>query len=56
MKIKYTMPGYMPITDIGYKYNYQKVPSFVNTVDAWNTKSGISYLYKYPGHFYDVVI
>ena len=50
------VPGERPLLAIGYKYNSQKVLSFVATVGAGNTSLGIPYLSKYPNQFYNVSI
>ena len=45
------MPRDRPIIAIGYKYNAQKVLSFIATEVVGSTKAGIDYLSKYPGPF-----
>ena len=50
-KIKSLVPRYRPLTSIGYKYNEQKVISFIDTEDTGITKSGILYLSHYPYPF-----
>ena len=50
------VPGERPIMYIDYKYNMQKVLSFIATEDAGSTKAGISYLSKYPDPFATVSI
>ena len=44
------------LIDIGYKYNTQKVLSFIVTDDAWITKAGHTYLYKHPDKYSNVAI
>ena len=44
------------LIDIGYKYNTQKVLSFIVTDDAWITKAGHIYLYKHPDKYSNVAI
>ena len=44
LKIKYVVPRDRPIITIGYKYNTQKVLSFVAIEDPRSIKSGILYL------------
>ena len=46
----------MPLIAIGYKYNARKVLSFIVTDNAGSTKTGISYLSKYPDQFTNVAI
>ena len=46
---RHMVPGERRILAIGYKYNYQKVQSFVSTVGAGSTALGIPCLSKYPG-------
>ena len=48
LKINYLVPGDMPMISISYKYNAQKVLSWIATKDAGRRKSGITYLFKYP--------
>ena len=50
------VPGERPPIYIGYKYNYQKVLSFVSTVGLGRTTLGITYLSKYPDQFSNVSI
>ena len=50
------VPMGSPIMSIGYKYNTWKVIYFIATEEAWNTKAGINYLYKYPEPLYNVAI
>ena len=45
------VPGCRTLIDTGYKYNTWKVLYFIVTEDEGSIKSGIPYLYKYPGHF-----
>ena len=47
--------GRPPIA-IGYKYNARKVLSFIVTDNAGSTKTGISYLSKYPDQSTNVAI
>ena len=56
LRSKPMLPGYRPIIVIGYKYNVQKVLSFIVTDNAWSTKTGIPYLSKYPDQFTNVAI
>ena len=41
---------------MGYKYNAQKVLSFIATDNAGSTNTGIAYLSKYPDQFTNVII
>ena len=50
------VPGDRPLIAIGYKYNARKVLSFIVTDNVGITKTGISYLYKYPDQFTNVSI
>ena len=50
------VPGYMPLIAIGYKYNAQKVLSFIVTYNEGITKTGITFLSKYPDQFTNVAI
>ena len=50
------VPGGRPFIAIGYKYNLQKVLSFIVTDNAGSTKTGIPYLSKYPDQFTNVSI
>ena len=45
-----------PIIAIGYNYNARKVLSVIVTDNAVITKTGISYLSKYPDQFTNVAI
>ena len=56
LRSKHMVPGDRPLIYIGYKYNAQKVLSFVFTDNAWSTKTGIPCLSKYPEQFTNVVI
>ena len=53
---KPVVPGERPILAIGYKYNCQKVLSFVDTVGAESTMLDINYLSNYPDQFSNVSI
>ena len=50
------VPGDKPLVAIGYKYNAQKVLSLIFTDNAGSTKTGITYLSKYPDQFNNVSI
>ena len=50
------VPGGRPLIAIGYKYNAQKVISFIVTDNAGITETGITYLSKYPDEFTNVAI
>ena len=50
------VPGGSPLISIGYKYNAQKVLSFIVTDNAGSTKTGIPYLSKYPDQFTNAAI
>ena len=56
LRSKPVMPGGGPLIDIGYKYNTQKVLSFITTADTDSKKSGIPFLFKYPEPYHNVVI
>ena len=45
-----------PLIVISYKYNTRKVISLIATEDTGITKSGITYLHKYPDQFSNAVI
>ena len=48
--------GERPLLNIGFKYNYCMVISFVATEDVVSTKSGTTYLYNYPDQFNNVSV
>ena len=48
--------GGRPLIAIGYKYNMQKVLSFIVTEKSGSTQSGIPYLSKYFDQFTNVAI
>ena len=48
--------GDKPLIAIGYKYNAQKVLSFIVTDKSGSTKTGIPYLSKYPDQFTNIAI
>ena len=50
------VPGGRPLIAIGYKYNTQKVLSFIVTDNAGMAQKGIPYLSKYPGQLTTVAI
>ena len=50
------VPGDKPLIAFGYKYNGQKVLSFIVTDNSGSTKTGIPYLSKYPDQFTNVAI
>ena len=50
------VPRDRPLISIGYKYNLWKVLYFIVTDNVGSTKTGISYLYKYPDQFTNVSI
>ena len=56
LRSKPMVPGDSPLIYIGYKYNVQKVLSFIITYNAGITKTGIPYLSKYPDQFTNVAI
>ena len=56
LRSKPMVPGYRPLIAIGYKYNARKVLSFIVTENAGSTKTGITYLSKYPDQFTNVAI
>ena len=51
MKRNYVVPVYRLLISIDYKYDMQKVISFITTYDVGITKAYIHYLYKYPEPF-----
>ena len=51
LRSKPMVPGGRPLIAIGYKYNAQKVLSFIVTDNTGITKNGIPYLSKYPDQF-----
>ena len=56
LRSKTMLPGGRPLIDVGYKYNARKVLSFIVTDNAGSTKTGITYLSKYPDQFTNVSI
>ena len=50
------VPRVRPLIAIGYKYNTQKVLSFIVTETTASTQSGLTYLSNYPDHFSYVAI
>ena len=56
LRSKPMVPGDMPLVAIGYKYNAQKVISFIVTDNSGSIKTGIPYLSKYPDQFTNVAI
>ena len=56
LRSKPMIPGGRPLIDIGYKYNARKVLSFIVTDNSGITKTGITYLSKYPDQFTNVDI
>ena len=56
LKSKPMVPGGRPLIPIGYKYNARKVLSFIVMDNAGSTKTGITYLSKYPDQFTNVSI
>ena len=50
------VPGDRPLIAIGYKYNAQKVLSFIVTDNAGSTETRIPYLSKYPDQVTNVAI
>ena len=51
LRSKYVVPGGRPLIAIGYEYNVRKVIYFVVIEVAQTTKSGLTYLSKYPEQF-----
>ena len=56
LRSKPMVPGGRPLIAVSYKYNVQKVISFIVTNNAGSTKTGIPYLSKYPDQFTNVSI
>ena len=56
LRSKRMVPGDRLLIAIGYKYNAQKVLSFIVTDNARSTKTGIHYLSKHPEQFTNVAI
>ena len=56
LRSKPMVPGVRPLIAIGYKHNARKVLYFIVTDNAGSTKTGISYLSKYPDQFTNVSI
>ena len=54
LRSKPMIPGGRPLIAIGYKYNARKVIYFIVTENAGSTKTGITYLSKYPDQFTNV--
>ena len=56
LRRKHMVPGDRLLIAIGYKYNAQKVLSFIVTDNTGSINTGIPYLYKYPDQFINVSI
>ena len=56
LRSKPMVPGGRPLIAIGYKYNARNVLSFIVTNKVGSTKTGITYLSKYPDQFTNVSI
>ena len=56
LRSKPMVSGYKPLIAIGYKYNSRKVLHFIVTDNSGSTKTGITYLSKYPDKFTNVAI
>ena len=56
LRSKPMLPGDRPLIAIGYKYNARKVLYFIVTDNKGITKTGITYLSKYPEQFTNVAI
>ena len=56
LRSKPMVPGDRPLIAIDCKYNAQKVLSFIVTDNAGITKTGITYLSRYPDQFTNVTI
>ena len=50
------VPGFRPLVYISYKYNPNKVLSFIVIEKTGSTEEVLNYLSKYPGQFSNVVI
>ena len=50
------VPGDRPTINIGYKYNLQKVISFIVTYNQGIKKACLTFLSNYPDHFTKVTI
>ena len=56
MKNTPRVPGGRPFLDIGYKYNYRKVPEFIATEGDGSTEPGDPYLSRFPGIYSNVSV
>ena len=56
LRSKPVVTGDRPIIAIGYKHNARKILSFIITDNKGSTKTGITYLSKYPDQFTNVAI
>ena len=56
LRSKHMVPGDRLLIAIGYKYNAQKVLSFIVTDNTGSTKTGIPYLSNHPDQFTNVAI
>ena len=56
LRSKPMVPGDRTIIAMGYKYNTWKVLSFIVTTNTYITKTGITYLSKYPDQLTNVSI
>ena len=50
------VPGGRPLISIGCKYNVREVLSFIVTYNAGIKQAGLTYLYKYPDHFFNFFV
>ena len=56
MKNNPRVPGDIPIMDIGYKYNFWRVPGFISTKGSGNNDPGNPYLSCLPENYSNVSI
>ena len=56
LRSKPMVPGNRPLIDIGYKYNAQKVLSFIVIYNTGITQKGLPYLSKYSDKFTNIAI
>ena len=56
MKITPIVPGDRPLMVIRYYYRYRKVLVVITNKEAGSTDLGGTYLYLFPGTYYDVSI
>ena len=56
MKSTPIVPGGRPLMTIGYKYNYRKFLSFIDTESSGSTEPGGPYLSRFPAIYSNVSV